>query len=285
MSKISCWLLLLPLLAIACSSEPDAPDVTIAYLAGEWAASADDCFAEYGLAATYSSDGTIVFEDGEEPYEIQGNEVHFYNPFDDAMGHEVVEPLDADRMLVTQMDGEQHVLVRCPARPANVATEDTAQSPERALAKGDKEYTDAELYGVYTVKLSCVDIHGRPMALTGCFAGNRNPGRVGYVDANDAFSYDDMQLLRDLNRSSETFALTAPFTFYAQSFGNTPLRLLGQLFDGDTLLEEKLVTAGDTIALGRGAVPPPVADKAELAEIMADDLDRKAAEIEELTAE
>ena len=248
---------------------------------------AEDCVSAHGIFVTYSPEGTIVFEEvgEEEPYEIRGAEIHFFNPFDGAMGHDLAEPLDDNIMRLTQLNGEQHQLVRCNSRPKTIAAENVNHKPERTTPKDGREYTDAELYGIYEVKLSCVDIHGRKMPLVGCFAGTANPGRVGYIDANNEFSYSEMQLMTGLNQTSETFALTAPFTFYAQSFGETPLLLLGQVLDGDEVVEERTVASGDTIAFGREAIQPPVADEAEYARLVIEDAERKAAELEALIAE
>ena len=277
--------LVLAFLVSACTDRAVAPDLTPEFLAGRWATTAEDCAAEYGAVAAYSPEGTIVFEDGEEPYEIRGDEIHFFNPFDGEMGHEVVEPLAEDRMRVTQLDGEHYELVRCAKRTTNDPARNANKSTKSAAPISGDKLSDAELYGIYQVRLSCVDVHRRPMPLTGCFAGNREPGRVGYIDANDEFSYTDMQMLRELTQSSETFVLTAPFTFYAQSFGNTPYLLLGQVVEGDEIVEEKIAAAGNTIAFGRDAVRAPVRNNAELVDLIGDDLERKVAEIEALTAE
>lgn len=119
-------------LLTACSETADAqPTLTKEYLTGSWAEidGTDECNGPYGAPFQYTAKGEIPIEDSLEPYEIRGNEIHYYNPIDgdyNATFDQIV-PVDANTMRLRMQNSDWLVLTRCQpgnesqARP--VATE------------------------------------------------------------------------------------------------------------------------------------------------------------------
>ncbi|SFP26882.1 hypothetical protein SAMN04488060_2188 [Qipengyuania nanhaisediminis] len=232
----------------------------------------------------------MVIDGDREPYEIRGDEIHYFNPIDGGQTYDVIKPLDQNLIVVTFPNMEPIKLVRCGSAAdgqtdrgeisdyPNVGSSTNGASSKRGTTS---------FFGIYEVKLSCMDIHGRGMPMASCFSG-RTGGRMGYVAKGQERHYSEMELRGWPMKTSETFRLKGPFTFYAQSYGGAPTVLVGQLFVDDEMVEEKRATGTQAIAFSGAEVKMPEmtdSEKKLLADQLADEAESAVAEVEAMVGE
>lgn len=279
MKRCALYIAMSSILVAACSgSEKDAPELTVEYLAGGWDKSQEACVSNDGPDMVFSPAGELLSEEEAFPYTIQASKITI-ELWDGETFSQELQPIDQDNLrLQNEGSSNWQSLVRCAesqgSRPEGSTASDTTRSSESNETNdepGNPQPTgpESDRTFVYTVTVRCSDLYRRfPMPLSACFTDANGGGRMGYISDRKTRHYDSMELMTQV-LPEERFDLDAPFTFYVQSFTNTPTMLIATLRNAHgKIIDEKQATGIDTIVLkgeppARSARVPATPEEAE----------------------
>lgn len=266
MKRCALYFAMSSILVAGCSdSEIDAPELTVEYLAGGWDESQEACDSDDGPKMVFSSAGELLAEEEAFPFTIQGRKMTV-ELWDGETVSQELQPIDQDNLrLQGEGSSDWQPLVRCAEGRSSRPDDTTASDKTTKLqssTEANEDSADPRLTGPeidrtssYTVTVSCSDLNGRfRLPLSACFTDANGGGRMGYVDAQKSREYSSMELMT-MSMPEEQIYLAAPFTFYVQSFTNTPTMLIATLRNAHgKVIDEKQATGIDTILL-RGEPP------------------------------